>query len=102
MSIEKRYLKTRPVCKVTFNIPEDIGNSSERAYLVGEFNNWSTSANPMKRLKNGSFKATLDLESGRAYQFRYLLGEDHWESDSGADSQIPTPYGDGYNSILVL
>ena len=102
MSIEKRYLKNKPCCKVTFRIPEEIGNSTENARVVGEFNDWSTSANPMKRLKNGSFKATLDLESGRAYQFRYLLEPNHWVSDPEADGQIPTPYGDGHNSVILL
>lgn len=102
MSIEKRYPKNKPTCKVTFKIAEEIGNSVDSAHLVGEFNDWSQTAHPMQRSKNGAFKLTLDLEKDRAYQFRYLLGDNHWVSDDGADNQSPTPYGDGTNSILIV
>jgi 1,4-alpha-glucan branching enzyme len=102
MSIKKQYLKTKPICKVTFKIDAAIGNSAPKAYVVGEFNDWSTTANPMKRLKNGGFTATIDLEKGRAYQFRYWLGKQHWENDSEADRQVPTPFGDSRNSVIDL
>ena len=102
MSIKKQYLKTKPVCKVTFRIDAAAGNGASKAHVVGEFNDWSTSANPMKRLKDGSFTATIDLAKGREYQFRYLLGKQHWENDSEADRQVPTPYGDSHNSVITL
>lgn len=102
MTIEKRYLKNKPVCKVTFRIPGELGNPAREAHVVGEFNGWSLSEHPMRRLKNGSFRATLDLEKGRSYQFRYLLDQGRWESDPAADDQTPTPYGDGFNSVITL
>jgi len=102
MGIRKQFLKTRPVCKVTFKIPETVGNTAESAYLVGEFNDWSTSANPMKRLKKGGFSTTVNLETGRSYQFRYLLGASQWENDPEADGYLPTPFGDNQNSMIQL
>jgi 1,4-alpha-glucan branching enzyme len=42
-----------------------MGNSAKTAHLVGEFNNWTYFSTPMKKLKNGAFTATLDLETGR-------------------------------------
>jgi 1,4-alpha-glucan branching enzyme len=102
MSIRKQYLKTRPVCKVTFKIDPSKGNSARKACIVGEFNGWSPTASPMKRLKNGAFTATLDLEPGREYQFRYLLGKHHWANESEADREVLTPYGDSYNSVIVI
>jgi 1,4-alpha-glucan branching enzyme len=102
MGIRKQFLKSKPVCKVTFKIPEAIGNGAKSAYVVGEFNDWSTSASPMKRLKNGAFSATIDLETGRSYQFRYLLGQSRWENDPAADDFLPTPFGDSRNSVLSL
>ena len=102
MSIRKQFLKNKPVCKVTFNIPEKVGNAAEQAHVVGEFNDWSTSATPMKRLKNGAFSATVKLEKGRSYQFRYLLGESHWENDPNADDHLPTPFGGSLNSVINL
>jgi 1,4-alpha-glucan branching enzyme len=102
MSIKKQYLKTKPVCKVTFRISEEIGNSAGTAHVVGEFNNWDFFSTPMKKLKKGAFTATLNLEKGREYQFRYLLDNKKWENDASADGFTPTPFGDSENSVIVL
>lgn len=102
MSIKKSYAKNKPTCKVTFRLDGQIADSAKNAFVVGEFNNWSTTATPMKRLKNGDFTATLDMESGREYQFRYLLAENHWENDPQADKEVDTPYGDSRNSVIIL
>lgn len=102
MAIRKQFLKSRPVCKVTFTIPEDIGNGSKDAHVVGEFNDWSTSATPMKRLKSGTFSVTVDLAAGRSYQFRYLLNQTRWANDPEADDDMPTPFGDSRNSVIRL
>lgn len=102
MGIRKQFLKRRPVCKVTFKIPETLGNAAEDAHVVGEFNDWSTSATPMKKLKSGAFSVTVDLATGRDYQFRYLIGEADWENEPDADGVRPTPFGDSQNSVLRL
>ena len=102
MSIKKQFLKSKPVCKVTFRIPNSMGNSVAKANVVGEFNGWSVSANPMKRLKSGGFTATIDLEKDREYQFRYLLEGRQWENDPEADKFAPTPYQDALNSVIVV
>ena len=68
--------------------------------MVGDFNSWSTSAMPMKKLKTGIFSATVDLESNHSYQFRYLLGHADWENDPDADGQALNPFGDSYNSVI--
>ena len=102
MAVNKKYFKTKPTCKVTFVIDEETTNSAKQAHIVGEFNKWSPSANPMKRLKKGGFSAELELEKGREYQFRYLLDQKHWENEPKADKFVPTPYGDSHNSVIVL
>lgn len=102
MSIRKQFLKSKPVCKVTFKIPEKTGNSAKKAHVVGEFNNWSISATPMKRLKTGAFSVTMKLEKGRSYQFRYLLEQSKWENDPDADGYSPTPFGDSHNCVISL
>ena len=70
MGIRKQFLKSRPACRVTFRIPEDIGNSARDAHVVGEFNDWSTVVMPMRRLKSGAFSATMELPTGQSYPFR--------------------------------
>lgn len=102
MSIRKQFLKRKSVCKVTFKVPEEIGNTATLAHVVGDFNDWSTSATPMKRLKNSGFSVTVDLDIGRSYQFRYLLGQDTWENDPDADDHVSTPFGDSQNSVINL
>lgn len=102
MSIKKQYLKTKPLCKVTFRISEKLGNSAGTAHVVGEFNNWDIFSTPMKKLKKGAFTATLDLEKGREYQFRYLLDKKKWENDANADRFEVTPFGDSENSVIAL
>ena len=62
MSIKKQFLKSKPVCKVTFTLPAEEAKS---VAVVGSFNEWNTDATPLKKLKNGSFKGTIDLESGK-------------------------------------
>ncbi|MEJ2286677.1 MAG: isoamylase early set domain-containing protein [Desulfobacterales bacterium] len=102
MSIRKQYLKSKPLCKATFRIPKETGGSARTAHIVGEFNNWTLFSTPMKKLKSGAFTTTLELEPGREYQFRYLLDKKIWENESDADRSVPTPYGDGENSIIVI
>jgi hypothetical protein len=102
MSIRKQYLKRKPVCKATFRIPEEMGNSAKTAHIVGEFNNLTLFATPMKRLKSGAFTTMLDLEPGREYQFRYLPDEKIWKNVQDADKSIDIPYGDSENSVIVI
>lgn len=102
MAITKRFLKSKPVCKVTFKIPAEMTNDATTAKVVGEFNGWSITAHPMRRLKNGTFTATVDLETGRSYQFRYLLDEGRWENEAEADRFVPSPYGDSDNSVIIV
>ena len=71
MSIKKVYLKTRPVCKVTFRLSMAEALGANSIYLVGEFNNWSETKSPMTPLKKGGFvlrraaTTTLQVNVGR-------------------------------------
>ena len=103
MSIKKKYLNdySKRKCRVTFLLPKGIGKNAKRAQVVGEFNNWTHSATPMKKLKNGTFVATIELPIGREYQFRYFLDNKVWMNDSDADRFVPTPFGDSENCVLT-
>jgi 1,4-alpha-glucan branching enzyme len=99
--VEKTFLKTRPVCKVTFTLPKEAAPDAETVCVMGEFNNWSCDAHPMTRRKNGDFFISLDLEKGRSYRFRYLIDGWKFENDWQADRYEPNPYG-GDDSIVEL
>jgi 1,4-alpha-glucan branching enzyme len=102
MSLKKQYLKNRPVCKVTFNVPKGVVGSAKKVNLVGEFNNWDPAATPMKRLPNGAFTVSLELETGKEYQFRYLLNRENWVNDQNADKYAAVPDLNTENSVVVV
>lgn len=95
--MRKQHLKNG-TCKVTFDVPAQAGAAG--AHLCGEFNDWSQTATPMTRRKDGAFQVTLALEPGRAYRFRYLLDGARWENDWAADDYVPNGYGDD-DSVVV-
>ena len=101
MSIKKEYFKTKPTCKVTFKLPEKIAQYASKASLVGEFNDWDLRGIPMKKLKNGEFKASLQLEKNKEYQFKYLVNEETWENENEADKYVPNAF-QGENSVIVV
>lgn len=102
MSVRKRYLKTRPVGKVTFSLPAESAGDAASVALVGDFNDWDPVATPMKRLQNGSFTVTVDLDTGREYQFRYLMEERIWTNDGEADGYQPSGFPDAENSVVIV
>ncbi len=102
MITRKQYLKTRPVCKVTFKLNKEEVNAKNSINIVGEFNDWDTSSIIMKSLKNGSFTKTIDLAPGQEHQFRYLIDGNSWVNDDYADKYVFSEYGNCDNSVIVL
>ncbi len=102
MSLKKQYLKTKPICKVTFRIEAEQVPDADKVFLLGDFNKWDPQKNPMTRLKNGAFKTILDLEPGHHYQFRYLIDENKWENDDSADKYVLNAFGTDENSVLIV
>ena len=64
MSIKKQFLKSKPVCKVSFRVSASEAEGVETIQVLGSFNNWDKSVEPMKQLKSGDFTQTIELESG--------------------------------------
>jgi len=102
MSIKKKYLKSKPVCKVSFEVPKEVANGAKKVVLVGEFNDWDIGSLAMKKLKNGKFTSVLDLAPGKEYQFRYLIDGSTWENDLAADKYVRNEFGDCENSVVVV
>ena len=102
MGIQKKFLKSKPICKVTFILPKEAVESADNVHLVGDFNNWETESMPLKKLKTGTFKITVDLPQGKEYQFRYLVDNTVWENDAEADKYVPSPYNGADNSVVIV
>lgn len=100
-SLKKQYMKTNPVCKVTFRLPRAAAPDAGTVSLVGEFNNWNMSEHPMKKLKNGDFTATVELPCNREFRFRYLIDSCRWENDWFADKYLPNDHGSDDSVVVV-
>lgn len=97
--LKKSYSKTGRVCRVTFKLATEA--EVGKAALCGDFNEWDENANPMKQLKDGSFSATVSLEAGRLYRFRYLIDGEKWENDWEADEYWPNDFGSDDSVVKV-
>jgi 1,4-alpha-glucan branching enzyme len=102
MCIEKQILQKTNLCKVKFSLPKEVAETAKSAHLVGDFNDWDPSAIPMKKTKSGTYHVVLELETGKEYQFRYLLDNQRWENDINADRFVPNGFGDSENSVLSI
>lgn len=100
MSLKKQYLKSKDRAKVTFRLPREAALEARNVALVGEFNDWNVYATQMKKLKNGEFTVTLELDAGRAYEYRYLIDETRWENDWDADRYARSVFGNCDNSVV--
>ena len=98
MAIKKQYLKSKPVCKVTFSVPAEEAKS---VAVVGSFNEWNTEATELKKLKNGTFKGTVDLESDTSYEFRYVV-DGTYINDDQADAYAWSDFAAAENGVLNL
>ena len=101
MSLIKQYNQTKPVCKVTFKLAKDHVNSVNQVSLAGDFNRWDIESIPMKRLKSGDFTASVNLERGREYQFKYLRDGRSWLNEQEADKYVINEF-QGENSVVIV
>ena len=98
MAIKKKYLKSKSVCKVTFELD---GIEAENIVAVGNFNEWNIEATPLKKFKNGKFKTTIDLEKGSSYEFRYIV-DGVYTNDEQADAYAFNDFANAENGVLNL
>ncbi|OBX25639.1 AMP-activated protein kinase-like protein [Gelidibacter algens] len=98
MAITKQYLKNKSICKVTFSLP---AKEAQKVSVLGSFNEWSESdAVQLKKLKNGTFKGTVDLLKDHSYEFKYLV-DGTFINDEQADAYKPNVFG-GENAVINL
>ncbi len=98
MAIVKQYLKTKPVCKVTFTVPAE---EAKKVVVVGDFNNWSTKGSSLKKLKNGNFKGTFELPKEGSYEFKYII-DGAYVNEAEADRYQWNDYAGAENAVLEL
>ena len=84
--------------RVTFSLPKEV--QADEAALCGDFNDWSATAHPLKKYKDGHFAVSVNLQPG-SYRYRFLLDGERWENDWEADQYAHNPYG-GEDSVITI
>lgn len=102
MSIKKQFLKSKPICKVTFKIAKEVTQGARSVAVLGDFNGWNADIHPMEPLKNGTFALTVELPTQAEYKFRYLIDGERWENENEADMAVISEFGDSQNSVLLV
>ncbi len=89
--------------KVDFILNPEIANGASKAILLGDFNNWDTSNGvELKKQKDGSFKASVSLDAGKSYQYRYLLNDASWVNDANAQAYVFQPEFGADNCLITV
>ncbi len=99
MAVTKQYLKSKPVCKVTFTVPAE---EAKKVAVVGDFNNWKANKlSALKKLKNGTFKGTLELPKESTYEFKYII-DGNYVNEAQADRYQWNEFAGAENAVLEL
>jgi len=92
--LNKRFFKTK--AKVAFELPQEQlpeGIEVEKVSVLGDFNEWNAEATPLKLLKSGKWKVTIDLDLDKKYAFRYFVNDNVWYNDPQADEYLQGDHG---------
>lgn len=99
--IKKQYSKKSPVCKLSFSFSADQVGENADVRVVGQFNDWNWNDGLILKAKKATYIGSLELTTGNAYEFRYLVNGQEWFNDEAADDYVPSPYF-SHNSVAVL
>lgn len=98
MSIKKQFIKTKPVCKVTFSVE---AKEATEASVIGDFNNWNQEDGALSKLKNGTFKGVFNIEKDASYEFKYVI-DGAFVNEVQADSFLWNEYAGNENGVLTV
>lgn len=98
MGIKKQFIKTKPVCKVTFSVE---AKEAETAAVIGDFNNWDPKAGELTKSKSGVFKGIFNVDKDASYEFKYLI-DGNYVNDPEADSYKWNDFAGTENSVLEV
>lgn len=100
--LKKQYLKSKPVCKVTFTLPRTALSQAQEVRVLGDFNDWNWEQGAIMKTGQKEYKTTINLPVGQRYEFRYTAQDGTWENDWAADAYVPSPYSGVDNSVVQI
>ncbi len=89
--------------KITFTLPAEALGNATGAILLGDFNDWnfdkgiSLSVQP-----DGTLAASVELEAGKSYQYRFLLSDGTWVNDWAAQQYVHDAAFGVENSLVIV
>jgi len=96
VDVAKSYKKTKLEMPVQF---EYYAPQARQVELAGTFNGWKPASAPLKKDREGKWKATLNLAPGR-YEYRYLV-DGAWQNDQRPVECVPNAYG-SWNCVIEI
>jgi 1,4-alpha-glucan branching enzyme len=84
--------------KVTFTLPVD--EPAGKVAVAGDFNDWDPSGTTLRK-RGETRSASVTLEPGRRYAFRYRAADGSWFNDESAHGYERNEFGDD-NAIIDL
>lgn len=95
--VQKTYYKTKDYVKVKFSFEVE---NAETIEILGLNSNWEDSI-IMKKKKDGTFSAEVNLPKETKHEFKYRVNDSLWVNESEADGEAANEFG-GSNSLLVV
>lgn len=90
----------RDQVKVMFSVPAD-GSGGHKVAVVGDFNDWDPNAAVLRK-KGANFSATVRLDPGKRYAFRYVAEDGRWFNDDGVEGYEGDWSGASMNCVIDL
>jgi hypothetical protein len=69
--------------------------------VLGDFNGWDPMAHPLKKRRNGTVSATVEVAPGQTLRFKYLAADGTWFCDPEAEHVVHAEYHT-IDSLLVV
>ena len=98
MAIKKQFVKSKPVCKVTFTLED---KNAQVISVIGDFNDWNQTEGELSKSKNGTFKGVFELPKDASYEFKYLI-DGNYVNEVEADSFVWNEFAGTENSVLTV
>jgi 1,4-alpha-glucan branching enzyme len=98
--ITRRRTPGTETVSVTFSVPS-AADGGPALSVVGDFNGWDPTANPLRSRISGPPRTTVRLQAGQIYRFRYVTDTGRRLDDDTADGYEPDASGDK-NCLLDL
>ena len=89
--IKQDTLRNKKQVKVTFVQPHDP--AQEAVSVVGDFNDWDPNETKLVKRNNGTRSASITVDTGKKYRFRYYCADGTWFNDEAADEYEVSEHG---------